>query len=627
MKLTKLFWLKKETRQLAFSMRWSGLVILTTAIIITYINFNNHIWLKGRKAIDHDVLIYYSYLPAAFIYQDLTFAFIDKNPDFFKDKIYNTKTEDGLRYQKMTMGLAIMYLPFFLAGHAAALLLDFEASGYSPPYYFFVVFSSLAWLLTGLFFLRKSLLEFFPDWLTSLTLTIVVFATNLLYYTTLEATMPHSYTFALVAVFLWLTISWYKNATPKKAVFLGLVFGMIVLIRPVNVIIVMVFVLYGIRSLEDAVNRMKMFFSQFPLLLLIAGFSFLVVLPQLIFWKANTGNWFFYSYGNEGFFFNNPQIIGGLFSYRKGWLVYTPVMVFALLGFLSLKGKLGDFRLPLLMYFPLSFYITYSWWCWWYGGSFGSRPIIDSYALLAVPMAGLIFSFHQRSVWLRITLYVVFVFMMLLNFLQTYQYKNGIIHYDSMSKESYWYSFGKLKVDAAYWDLLEPVDYDSLMKGILKKVQVRKKTLRDVASTDFELTDKTGISFVSSDNHYYFNGVPLQTSSRSRSGNHSLWLFGEQLYGAGIDFYVRTNEKYRLTVWKYPANANAALTLTSYKASDFAKVAVDPVETDADGWGKIEFIATLPDRLAEYKFKAFVWNRGADTVYFDDLKIEYLGQD
>ncbi|MDP3463080.1 MAG: hypothetical protein Q8S18_09850 [Bacteroidales bacterium] len=627
MKLVKQISLKNVTRKLAFKPGWSKMVILTIAIVITYINFNNHIWLRDKKAIAHDVLAYYSYLPAAFIYQDLTFAFIDENPEFFKDKMYNSKTSDGSRYQKMTMGLAFMFLPFFLAGHASALLFGFEASGYSVPYYFFVVFSSLAWLVLGLFFLRKILLEFFPDWLTAVTMTIVVFATNLLYYTTLEATMPHAYNFALVAVFLWLTISWYRNPTRQKAVLLGLVIGMIVLIRPVNGIIALVFILYGIKSLDDIGLRVRFFIKKIPHLLLITGFSFLVVLPQLIFWKVNTGNWLFYSYGGEGFFFNNPQIIGGLFSYRKGWLIYTPVMIFALIGFLTLKGKLGDFRLPFLVYFPLGFYVIFSWWCWWYGGSFGSRPMVDSYALLAIPLAGFISSAHQRSVWLRRALYLVFIFMMMLNFLQTYQYKKGIVHYDSMSKASYWYSFGKLKVDAAYWDLLEPVDYKLLIEGIYQTVPVRKKTIRGYASTDFESVDKKGTSFMSSDGHYHFNGATFQTSSVSRSGNHSLLLFGEEKYGAGIDFYVRTNEKYRLTVWKHPANANAALTIVSYNASDFTKVLVDPVEIDADGWGKIEIMATLPDTLKEFKFKAFVWNRSLDTVYFDDLKIEYLGRD
>ena len=35
----------------------------------------------------------------------------------------------------------------------------------------------------------------------------------------------------------------------------------------------------------------------------------------------------------------------------------------------------------------LALYIFSSWWCWWFGGAFGYRSLVEFYALLAFPFA------------------------------------------------------------------------------------------------------------------------------------------------------------------------------------------------------------------------------------------------
>ena len=56
----------------------------------------------------------------------------------------------------------------------------------------------------------------------------------------------------------------------------------------------------------------------------------LVWVPQMIYWNEMTGHWLYFSYGSdERFFFGDPAIIKGLFSYRKGLFIYTPLLLFA----------------------------------------------------------------------------------------------------------------------------------------------------------------------------------------------------------------------------------------------------------------------------------------------------------
>ena len=255
-----------------------------------------------------------------------------------------------------------------------------------------------------------------------------------------------------------------------------MVIGLASLVRPTEILISIVFIGYGIRSFEDLKNKLKQIilsYKNIPLLLI--GF-FILWLPQLIFWKMKTDQFFFFSYGEETFYWSDPQILNLLFSYRKGWFVYTPVMIFAIVGLFMLKDKAKNFTLPIIIYMIINIYILSCWWCWWYGGSLGMRALIQCYALLAIPMAAFferIFSFNFKMQFLTIAskslVVMCLALFLFVNQLQTMQFDPAMLHFDSMSKESYWHTFGKFKFDPEDWeqqqeDLIHP-NYEEAMKG------------------------------------------------------------------------------------------------------------------------------------------------------------------
>jgi hypothetical protein len=100
-----------------------------------------------------------------------------------------------------------------------------------------------------------------------------------------------------------------------------------------------------------------------------------------------SGNWLFYSYGNEGFDFLHPHIFDGLFCFKNGWLSYTPIMLFALIGIMLMHDKNKKILLPLLTFLAIHIYVINCWWCWHYVNGFGNRPMVETYPLLAVPFA------------------------------------------------------------------------------------------------------------------------------------------------------------------------------------------------------------------------------------------------
>ena len=118
-------------------------------------------WKEEQRVIEWDAISYYAYLPAAFIYNDLSLSFTDGYDGPHKFVFWPEKGPDGKYLIKTTMGLSVMWLPFFIAGHITALITGADAGGYSEPYKFFLLISALFYLLTGLIYLRRILAHSF----------------------------------------------------------------------------------------------------------------------------------------------------------------------------------------------------------------------------------------------------------------------------------------------------------------------------------------------------------------------------------------------------------------------------------------------------------------------------------
>jgi hypothetical protein len=462
--------------------KWvSWLTIALIAIVMTGIMLKEQLWKEEQRVIEWDAISYYAYLPAAFIYHDLSLSFADTHRGPSALIVWPEKGPLGRYVIKTTMGLSILWTPFFAAGHAAALITGTDTGGYSPPYKFFLLVSALFFLVTGLVYLRKILLQHASDTVAAMVIAAFVAATNLFWYTLFQGTMSHVYSFALANAFIWYSMKWHsspgvkgadhitgKVSGPWPAIRLGLLLGMLTLIRPTNIIIVLFFLLYGIGPAENISRRVRKMIREPGYMVIIAVSAILVWVPQMIYWREMTGQWLYFSYGSdERFFFPDPAIIKGLFSWRKGLFIYTPLMIFSFAGMITLWTRRSPHTLPVMLFVPLNIYIIFSWWCWWYGGGFGQRAFIDSYALMAVASASLLTTaFSSGSRWLRRSLLTVFLLLSALGIIYNIQYYNGAIHWDSMTKKAYMDSFGRLKPSAHFYDLLEAPDYEKAKEGL-----------------------------------------------------------------------------------------------------------------------------------------------------------------
>ena len=396
---------------------------------------------------------YYHYLPAVFIQHDLLhLAYVPAldstlHANFFPNDygIYTSELT-GNRYIKYTYGTALFELPFFLLAHAYCHMPGVKdvPNGYSSTYQHAVALSSLFFVFLGLLVLRRLLLRYCSDRATAIALLTLSLGTNLFFYAAVASGMSHPYLFFLVGAVLYLTDRWHARPTMRTALLLGGSIGLIALTRPVDALIVLIPLLWDLFPGDRRRAKWAAVRSHWRHLLGATACAILPMVPQMIYWKVTTGHWVFYSYKDEGFDFSQPHILEGLFSFRKGWFVYSPLVM---LGFLGIHLQLRTPRtfgqaLPLAIYFPIFWWLVFSWYQWWYGGSFGCRPLVGSLALLALPIAHLADALRRKHAVLCDLLIVLVGLGICLNFFQQRQYALDIIHWEEMTAERYWEVLG-----------------------------------------------------------------------------------------------------------------------------------------------------------------------------------------
>lgn len=373
----------------------------------------------------------------------------------------------GNHILKYSVGMSVLYAPFFFTAHILAVPLGYPRDGFSAIYEMFIEFSGLFYILLGLWYLRKLLLQFYSEKIVALTLLFVFFGTNLLCYSTVEPAMSHAYSFSLFCVFLFYMVDFYKKVALKSTVILAVCFGLIILVRPLNVFFILPVLLFNIYNFSDLKTRFSFFIHHYKYVLTFLLIVTLIALPQFLYYKYVSGSYLVFSYGKERFFFNHPHLIDILLSFRKGWLIYTPIMVFALYGIWNMKKQvINGFKLSILILLPLYLYLVSCWWCWWYGGSFGQRSLIDIYPLLALPLAAFIYQMQGFSKTKKSIIYMFMILCLLLNVFQTTQYKYNIIDYDAMTFKEYIHVFGTLDDKKIDTTLLKKPNYEHAVVGL-----------------------------------------------------------------------------------------------------------------------------------------------------------------
>ena len=420
---------------------------LIIIVVISLICASNVKWggQRWKDIISFDGKGYYAYLPAIFIYNDLQFSFLDaierkySSPQTYYE--IRVVTPNGT-IDKYFSGTALLEVPFFIISHILTKLSSGDADGYSYYYQVGISLAGIFYVFIGLFFLQKILkLYSIHENVITLVLFSIFFGTHLFYYSVFEPSLSHVFSFAIISFFLYILKNYVDKNRSLDLKLLGVLLGLIVLIRPVNGLIIFILPFFA-GNKETFLRIISVIFKKGSGIF-IALFLFLSIISiQLILYFIQTRHFFVDSYVVESFIWNRPEIINLLFSYKKGLFVYTPLTFIALYGLVTVYKKNHFSFWSFIAFFFIISYVFSCWWMWWYGGSFSSRPFTEYLSLFGILLAFSISEMKKKL--LRFATYILLFFSIVLCQVQTYQFRYFIIHWEKMDKEHYWRVFMRL---------------------------------------------------------------------------------------------------------------------------------------------------------------------------------------
>lgn len=402
-----------------------------------------------------DVFGYYLYLPATFVHgdpllNDITWVRQAMEQYHTTETLYQLSTapDDRTPMYFFLMGMALCYLPFFLIGHAIAWITGAPMDGFSTPYQVSLAMGAVVYTAIGLWQLRSVLKRFFDDRLVALLLVLLVLSTNLLHFGSAKNLETANFLFCMVSVLLGATLRWHEAQRRKDLLLIAASIALITLIKPSEIVCGLMPLAWGVHDKASLRAKWKLLMVHAKDLLLAIALGLLLLLPQLLYWHALTGHFIHDSYKNPGVGLDltAPHIRDVLFSFRKGWLIYTPIMFGALIGLVPLYKQRPGVFWPVLLYAGTAFYIIASWSEWWYGASYSVRPMITLYPVLAIPLGTVLERAFRWAGWRRSAVAGALVLLTLLNMFQLWQFRSWIIHPYRTTKDYYFAVFGRTQV-------------------------------------------------------------------------------------------------------------------------------------------------------------------------------------
>jgi len=558
------------------------------------INFLNRI--GGLPEISSDKAQYYVYLPATFIYGWDIHKFpagIEKKCEGFHLDYKRNKLED-----KMTCGVAMLWAPFFLVTHFIAVHWNLQPDGFSDFYERMTVIPGVFYLVLGLFFLRKFLGNYVTRKISYITVLLIFAGTNLYYYGIDDGLMSHVNSFFLFSLFLFLLKKFIERKEKSYGLFLGLsiVLSLAILIRPTNISLFTWMIFLDIRSWKEISNRLILFLKPWYIFIFILT-AFLVFLPQFLYWKYLTGHFLYYSYQSESFSnWNHPQLIRIWFSTLNGFFLYTPLALFFIAGIILMIVK----KIPNGIFIGLSFlitsYIFASWYCWFFGGAFGFRPLVEYFTLFSLP-----FAYFINMLWRMRNLYLQSIFIILISC--SVYYNLRMTYHTRWNTSSVW-----------AWD-----DY---LRYIAETGMYNWPGHTYTYTQDFE---NIGVTEV----------FPVQTCAHSPiwAGYVAKSVEFNRLYSERLDLLLKKPvKKVNTEVWINPGNKTETGTRFIYKIEDsqhnifyYKEIKIDDFLKGKGKWCRISATFEIPEWVDPSNSITFmIWNPAkTDTTYIDDLKLKF----
>jgi hypothetical protein len=569
-----------------------------------------------------DVFGYYLPLPATFVHADPLLtdigwvrALLQVRP--ISGTLYQvTAAPDGSPMYFFLLGMALLYLPFFLLACAVAAATGHPIDGFSPPFQSVIAVGFTVYTAIALVHWRRVLRTFFPERTTALVLLLVAFGTNWFHFMTVKNLETANALFMLMAVLVWNTLEWHRSQRRRNLLWIAAALALIALVKPSEVLAGLIPLLWGVHDRASLRAKHELLKAHRADLQPAVALGLLLVLPQMIYWTIKTGLPLYDSYRNPGVGLDlfAPHIGDVLFSYRKGWLVYTPLMLLALVGFVPLRRRHPQVFPAIAIWCGVAFWIIASWTEWWYGASYSVRPMITLYVLLSIPFGLALQVIAGRPLPIRIGAGTAIVALVVLNLFQMWQHHAGILDPYRTTKAYYWAIFGRTSVPEG---------------------AERLKSVERPFTEEHTFDDRDAYRPLEVDRLTFeppFAGYADRLVLDSLAGGIVLRMDGSLRYSPSIRarYQVLTNADHAWVGVKVrmrlPEGAQGEPPLLVFaverREGPYGYRTKGPADPDATDWQEVVFEMMVPPiRSGRDELHGYVWRRGQGPVLVDDLEM------
>jgi hypothetical protein len=327
-----------------------------------------------------DGFYYFAYLRSMAFDRDVNFM-NDYRMLGLGDKTYLFQpTKTGHAESAWTIGPAILWAPFFAAGHLVAVRLQAQGApvstdGTSFPYRQAVCIGSLFYGLLGCWFACRFTRLFFPGRLAIAAVTLTVSGSFMLWYLVKEPSMTHAASMACAAGFIWMWAATRARRSLAMWALLGLCAGVIALVRWQNALFALLpgidaalALVGGARAGDRRAVRETAIGSAAFLACAIVGF-----LPQMLAWRAIYGSLVARSPVGPQIRWTDPHLVDILWSARNGLFSTTPILYLAAIGLVVFAIARPAVGWPLVAATAVMIYFNACIQDWWGSAGFGGR--------------------------------------------------------------------------------------------------------------------------------------------------------------------------------------------------------------------------------------------------------------
>lgn len=346
----------------------------------------------------------------------------------------------GLVTNKFSPGTALFWIPGFILGQGIShvgnyvfnLIIGYDVfltngNGVLPQY--FVAISSVLFSTLGLWFILKFLQDWFNKKTSALAVFTIFLTTQVFYYTAMDPVNSHSVSFMLSSLLLyWLSRLLKSGVSWQKIIQMGIVAGLITLVRNQDVVVVLPILLAVLISKKDSfvnkLNWITLYLGSAFIIFSIQVFSTIKLFgvlasPYII--RGETFSWF------------KPAIFRVLFTLENGLFFFSPILlisvIFLFKNIYKNKAKILNLKKihnnPLLILilvslssFLLQLYVVASWGPEIIGGPYGTRMFMSIVPHLSIGTA-LFINFLKKSFKTKqfLLLYLVLLIVFFVNML------------------------------------------------------------------------------------------------------------------------------------------------------------------------------------------------------------------